>query len=164
MEEDNGVKALNRQIVILAVIIALMAGAFVMSYYFEYTQAKLAPLTVSLIVFLLSAAQLLKELRGDGKKNRGVQEEGGGRSTEQKLSAYVYESLWLGSFIIAIYLLGFYIAVPLFSLLYMLFHQAKWMTSMSVAVLTLLFIYIIFVRVLDFRLHNGLLLTVLGGA
>ena len=164
METGKGMRRLNSQIVILIVIIALMAGAFVMSYRFEYTQAKLAPLAVSVIVLFLSGVQLLKELRRDEKKNRGVPEEAGDCSGERKLSAYMYETLWVGGFIIAIYLLGFYIAVPLISFLYMKLHQGEWIPSISVAGLTLVFIYIIFVRVLDFRLHNGLVMTVVGGS
>ena len=80
---------------------------------------------------------------------------------ENEQGAFIFEALWIGGFIIAIYLCGFFLAIPLFSLVYMKSHQARWIPAISVALLTLVFIYIVFIRILDFKLYPGLMLTML---
>jgi hypothetical protein len=163
METYNRVKRFSSQVAILVVIIVLMTGALVMSFQFEYTQAKLAPLAVSIIVLSLSIAQLMKELRGKANEETNIIEAADGSPADKNLGGFIYEILWIVGFIISIYLFGFYIAVPLFSLIYMKSHQAKWIPSISIALMTLVFIYAVFIRILDFRLHSGLIFILLDG-
>lgn len=161
METDDSVKAVYSQVAILVVIIALMAGVLVMSSRFAYTQAKLGPLAVSIIVLVLAIVQLIKELRKYANEKLNLKEETLSSDARGDYIGFASEAGWIGGFIIAIYLLGFYVAVPLFSLVYMKSHQARWIPAISVALLTLAFIYLIFIRILDFRLYGGLVFMML---
>jgi hypothetical protein len=155
METEERMKGFNGQIAILVVIMALMVGVLLMSSRFAYTQAKLAPLAVSIIVLALAGAQLVKE------PGKNANADAKAADTEKKGGALVSEAFWIGGFIVLIYLCGFYLAVPLFSLVYMKSHRAKWAPAISVSLMTLVFIYVVFIRILDFRLYPGLIMTML---
>jgi len=65
-------------------------------------------------------------------------------------------------FFVAIYLLGFIIAIPLFILAYMKAHGTRWLAAITFAILTPTIIYGIFELALGVVLYRGLLFAWLG--
>ena len=62
----------NWQITILTVLLILMAVVFSVSYHFSYVQAKLAPMTISGLIIILTAIQLLRECRSAARFKKGA--------------------------------------------------------------------------------------------
>jgi hypothetical protein len=63
----------------------------------------------------------------------------------------------MAGFIVAIYLLGMFVAIPLFGIAYMKSHGAGWSISILIAVLSVMFCYGLFSHVLDMGLYQGII-------
>ena len=70
----------------------------------------------------------------------------------------VWGVVWLGVLLAMIFVLGFMLAVPLFVFLFLRLHgRISWVLSIVLAVSAVLFVEIIFRRLLDYTLYAGLL-------
>lgn len=91
---------------------------------------------------LLALVQLYRELRSGGKiQSSGMDIEAdedltGKKATPRILTFYG----WIFGLFISIWLLGFTVAVPLFSLLYAKLNGARWLTSLIIAAVNFLFL------------------------
>jgi hypothetical protein len=64
---------------------------------------------------------------------------------------------WLGVLLAMIFVLGFMITVPLFVFLFLRLHgKITWLLSVALAIGAVLFVEIIFRRLLDYTLYPGL--------
>lgn len=78
-----------------------------------------------------------------------------GRDVLRELKGF----LWLGSLLAVLYLAGFLVAIPLFIFAFLRISGGKSMLECSlVSVLATAIIYLLFVRLLDYRLYSGILL------
>ena len=148
---------MNWQITILAVLLILMAVVFSVSYHFSYLQAKLAPMTISGLIIILTAIQLFRECRSAVRLKKGADQQTAPSGTSENFRPYLIQGLWMIGFVSAIALFGFIVAIPLFVLSYMRTHGVNWQKSFLISALTLIVIYILFSAVLDVTLHPGLL-------
>ena len=133
--------------VIMAVSLAIVLRALT----FEYQSIKMLPIIIGGIVFVLATISLVRDLLSK-KETRGPEE-------ETSLRTYWRTGTWIAAFALAIYLLGFIIAIPLFILSYLKWHGRRWLIAMGIAGVTTVFIYVAFELSLRVQLYRGLLLT-----
>ena len=139
------------------VVIGLSVGA-------EYFKFKLIPLIVSGFGLILSAIGLSREILARDKSGTTAtrDETHGGKETSESWYRYSLIGAWVVGFLLAIYLLGFITAIPLFLLSYLKTHGAKWRKAITVAVLTTVIIYGVLILGLKVHLYEGLLFRWLG--
>lgn len=154
---------MNWQIIILAVFLVMMAVVFSVSYHFSYVQAKMAPMTISGLFIILSAIQLCRESRAAIRDKRGSDPQAIPSKRPEIFRPYLIQSLWMIGFAVAIFLLGFLVAIPLFVILYMRAHGANWPISFLISAATLVVMYVLFSAVLEVTLYPGLLPEILLG-
>jgi len=129
-------------------------------------KASLFPLSVSIPLILLAAAQLLLDLFGKAETASGpsVDLEFGAdvppEIARRRVSAVL---LWIAGFILLVFLLGFPVAVPVFMLSYLKLQSgAGWRQSIGITVGAWGFFYIVFERVIRLQFEAGLVQSWLG--
>ena len=126
----------------------------------------LFPLSVSILLIILTAAQLLLDLFGKA-------ETAGGPAIDLELAADVPPDVarrrvigiffWVVGFILLVFLLGFPIAVPLFMLCYLrLQSHESWWLSLSLTAFAWGFFNGVFERLIHLRFEEGWIQTWLG--
>jgi len=129
-------------------------------------KAALFPLSVSIPLIALTAAQLLLDLFGKAETANGpsVELEFGADVAPDVARRRVSATLlWIGGFILLVFLLGFPVAVPVFMLSYLgLQSRAGWWQSIGLTVAAWGFFYIVFQRVIRLQFEAGLVQSWLG--
>jgi len=146
--------------IIFALFILAVAGiVIVVSLDYPY-DAKLFPLMVSLGVSVLIVMIIVKETlararqgKMSGGKDVGSKEVGSKEVAYKFLSPFV----WIVSLLLAIYLIGFQVGVPLFCLLYFKVHRQPWLLSISLTALIGAIIYGVFIICLEIPFYKGIL-------
>jgi len=138
----------------LLAVLAVTLAIVVRSLSFPRPETKLLPLIIGGLVFILAAIELVRELRAKAKPQKETRVE-----ARENLRPYFVVGAWIAGFFVAIYLLGFIIAIPLFVLSYIKSRGIGWLTATSLAVLTTIFIYVVFEWFLKVDLSQGLLLS-----
>jgi hypothetical protein len=130
----------------------------------EYFSSKLLPLTIGSIVFVLVAIGLWGEILAGNERKATVTdaEESGMEKPGEEWRGYLLHGGWVAAFFMAIYLLGFMISMPLFILSYMRRLGTRWHVAITFAVLTSMFIYVIFEFAIGIDLYRGLVFTWFG--
>ncbi len=147
----------------LIFILLLMVFVIVVSSGFSAFQAKFLFLLFGSIVFVISAVELVKELRATGKTEEATAE---GEPPEtargrNELRRIISPLLWVAGFFTGILLLGFYVAIPLFVFFFMKLRRRSWAMSVFSAVGLTAVIYSIFEVGLNTILYTGLLFALL---
>ena len=141
--------------IIFALSILAVAGiVIVVSLDYPY-DAKLFPLMVSLGVSVLIVMIIAKETLGKARQGKMS----GGKDVGSKQVAYKFLSpfIWIVSLLLAIYLIGFQVGVPLFCFLYFKVHHQPWLLSISLTALIGAIIYGVFIICLEIPFYKGIL-------
>lgn len=141
--------------IIFALFILAVAGiVIVVSLDYPY-DAKLFPLMVSLGVSVLIVMIIVKETLARARQGKMS----GGKDVGSKEVAYKFLSpfVWIVSLLLAIYLIGFQVGVPLFCLLYFKVHRQPWLLSISLTALIGAIIYGVFIICLEIPFYKGIL-------
>ena len=146
----------------IAIIVVLLVSIG-LSLRMEYFQSKLLPLMIGSIVLVLSSIGLGRDIRAKREPEATVTGGEVGRSEEAKgeLGAYLRVGAWVAGFVLAIYLLGFIMALPLFILSYMKSHGAGWFVAIVFAIITTAIVYGVFEFALRVELYRGLIFSLL---
>ena len=120
-------------------------------------KVKVFPLGTSACLIMLCSAEfvvnhLMKKKSGQADNPEKIEEK---RRAIIKLAK---SAVWLMALPFGIWLVGFYITLPLFSFAYLRFNKIKLPVSIAVAVSVFLIIYFGFGIALRVRLYNGILL------
>ena len=145
---------------LLIIIAVLMAVAIALASGYPYIQSKLLPIMAGGVVFILSVAELVRDLRAERKAagpRNTVDTKGVVRSR-----VWLVEAGWVVGYCLGIYLVGFLIAIPAFSVAYFKAHKTKWSTTIVETAFVTLFCYLIFSYFLELELYPGLILRRLG--
>ncbi len=141
-------------------IFFLLLGLYgiIQSLTFRYWESIVLPLAMSSLIFVMAAVEVVKELRRQDKRETAIE---GKPQTETKtrveMSRLSLVFGWAAGFSLAIYLLGFLIAVPLFAFSYLKWRGRSWLTATIFAVVMLGFIYGAFELGLKAPLFKGLI-------
>ena len=135
----------------------LLLGLFgiTQSLTFGYWESMVLPLAISSLIFILASVEMARELRrrqttGEGK----VAKESPGNAQLKGLGVVFG---WAGGFALGVYLLGFYIAAPLFAFSYLKWRRRSWLVAAAFAIAVLALIYVVFAVALKTPLYRGLI-------
>lgn len=132
--------------------------------------ARLIPLVVGVPALLVSATQFILDLRETLRGEPPGQEVAGKKDAQKKAKKVELSSQelrrrelmaigWLLAFLGLIVLTGFLVAIPIFILVFMrLYGREGWRLSLGLAVLLLIFVYMVFEIILGSDLYQGLIL------
>ena len=136
---------------VAAFFLALGIFGITQSLTFRYWESMVLPLGISIIIFILAAVEVVRELRRWGEK--GVEK------SESKIEnrRLVLIFGWAAGFCLAIYLLGFYISIPLFAFTYLKWRRRSWLVAVVFAIALLAFSYLVFAVGLKVPLYKGLI-------
>ncbi|MFC1980600.1 tripartite tricarboxylate transporter TctB family protein [Chloroflexota bacterium] len=144
----------------LIIVMAVILAVIIISLRMEHLESKLLPLIFSSIAFILAGVALRSEILARSKPETTVTgEEGAREEAGVGLRRYLLAGAWVLGFFLAIYLVGYIIAIPLFIFAYMKSHNTGWLATIIFTVLTPAIIYGIFELVLEVDLYPGLLLS-----
>ena len=145
----------------------IAVAAYAISAALGWTfKAKLFPLTVSIPLMILAAAQLVMETLGktEAAESAAVDLEFSADVPPEVARRRVIGAfLWVAGFILLVYLLGFPLAVPIFMFSYLSTQsQVGLPLSLALTGVTWLFFYGLFQRLVHLSFEDGLIQTLLG--
>ena len=148
----------------LIVVIVLILAVIGLSLRLAYFASKLLPLLIASMVLILAVIDLVREIKTEHspKATETTAKTGVGGKTSVKASKYFHYLGWLVGFSLAIYVVGFLIAIPLFVGAYMKRHGSNWLSTVTTAILYTGIIYAVFDLALKTDLYKGKLLMWLG--
>jgi hypothetical protein len=144
-------------------------------------KARLIPLLVAAICLVLAIGVFIGEIRKKDKKSGlsgddalldgimkkvDVAAEAGEEkkkvSAEEKKRRFFDAVLWILGFVLMIYLVGFLIAIPLFTFLFMRAKKESWTLSISCSLGLLAGVYLAFVKLSQSTIYEGIIFRLLG--
>jgi putative tricarboxylic transport membrane protein len=156
---------LDRRVLFTVCVIILLALALWQSRNFGF-RAGLFPWVIGTPTLVLTLFQLAKDLTGRKNGSAPHFETGVAFEVAPEVATRRTWSIigWIVGFFIAIWLLGFSIAVPLTLVLYLKFAgREKWPTIVGVTFFTWLFFYLLFERMLKVPFPDGLVFSLFKG-
>ena len=147
-------------IVIMTAMLVIMISALTM----KRVESRLLPLIIGGVVLALAGIRLWQEILAEAGSGTTVAdaETDGGEEARESWRGYLPSGVWIVGFFLAVYLLGFMIAIPLFTFGYMKSHGVRWLISIILTTVVTVTEYSIFQVVLRVELYRGLLFTWLG--
>jgi hypothetical protein len=134
--------------------LALGLFGIIESLTFVYWESMVLPLVVSIIIFVLAGVEVAREWRRDkAEAASGAAKESDTKAENRRLWAVFG---WVAGFCLAIYLLGFYISIPVFAFAYLKWRKRSWLAAAIFAVALLAFSYAVFTIGLKVPLYRGL--------
>jgi len=108
----------------------------------------------------LAVIDLTREVKAEHRSKAAADEDKVGIDDETgiKTGKYIRYIIWLVGFSLAIYLVGFVIATPVFVVAYMKRHGASWFAGITTAVIYTIIIYVVFNFTLKADLYKGIIL------
>ena len=153
-------------LLIVIIIVAAIFGEVSLSY--SSLKMKLLPALVSGLILILAIAQLTLDILAHRRAASGNQ------PAEVETSAKVNEEVglenvgdirgdmigfgWLMAMIVGTYFVGFLVTIPIFIFIYLITHDIGWLKSVIVAAVTVILVYLIFVKLLQSELFPGIIL------
>lgn len=138
--------------------VALGMFGIIHSLTFGHWESMVLPLAMSSLIVVMGAVEAGRELHRQKKQQAGVgiqpQIEKDTRGEMRRLGLVF---TWTAGFALGIYLLGFYIAVPIFVFSYSKWRGRSWLAAGIIAIGIIAFIYGVFGLVLNATLFRGLL-------
>ncbi len=112
----------------LIMIMLFVGTSIVLSLRMQYYTSKLLPLLFGGVVFIAAAIGLRQEIlaRGKAEATTTGSETSESEKEQPGLRAYLPIGAWIGGFALAIYLLGFIVAILLFVPAYMRSSGIRW--------------------------------------
>jgi len=139
---------------VAAFFLALGIFGISQSLTFGYWESMVLPLGVSIVISVLAAVEVARELL---KRREAAARETAEKSQPKIESRRLFLVLgWVASFCLAVYLFGFYIATPTFAFAYLKWRKRSWLVALIFAVALLAFSYLVFVIGLKVPLYKGL--------
>lgn len=144
-------------IVIMAFTIFLFFNVINLAFY----ASKILPIFICTIVFLLSLVALIREVRESAVSREDTAERQSNTGEVVELKKYVPITLFLLSYFLGIYFIGFMVATPLFVAGYMKVCGSTWKGTIIITVIFTLLFYALFIYLLQVNLYPGLLATLI---
>ncbi len=133
--------------------LALGLFGIIESLTFIYWESMALPLVVSIIIFILAGVEIAREWqRGKAEAARAAKESDTKAANRRLWPIFG----WAAGFCLAIYLLGFYISIPVFAFAYLKWRKRSWLAAAAFAIALLAFSYVVFAIGLKVPLYKGL--------
>jgi len=127
----------------------------VFSLQMEHWKTKLLPLVLGGIILFLVSIQLGKEVFGKDETEKTQIPEDEPKEPAQSLRGYLIAGAWVLGFLLCIFLLGFFIAIPLFVIAYMKLYGTTWWLAVVFAVFLLGLMYLLSEPLAGIPLYRG---------
>jgi len=137
-------------------LMAIMLVFLGMAQVMEESSAKMIPMVIGSLSFVIITAGAIKEIWGKPKPEI-TEETGLGEETAESWRQYLVVAAWGAGFYLVIYLLGSFIAVALFLFSFMKFSGTRLWVAILFAFITLACVYGLFEVGLQVELYRGLL-------
>jgi Tripartite tricarboxylate transporter TctB family len=145
--------SISSRILTAAVMLMIFAGMTVMALGFP-PQAQLMPLLIGVPATLMALIQLIKELRAPAEAPPTAEAAIEARQEQARERKML---LWLGLFLAGVLALGFLWATPVLVFAFLRFGEREsWTIAAIGAIGTWLVLYVVFVRLLELFLFEGL--------
>ena len=131
----------------------ILLALYALSYPFE---ARLFPWVIGIPTTVLMFIQTFKEI---SQLRHGTPEDIPSDEKDKDFRAHTFILASMAGFLIMVYVLGFYVGVPLFVFLYLKIKGLGWFRSLGMAAGLTLFIYGVFSLVMSMRLYPGILFS-----
>jgi hypothetical protein len=130
-------------------------GGMIIATSFHDWESVTLPLMTSSLVVILAGVQLVRDLVDRRRKepNENTSRKESGQKEEIKRGLKICG--WAAAFVLAAYLAGFYIAIPVMSMAYLKSRGRSWVTAIIFAGVFTVIIYLIFAVLLKATLYNG---------
>ena len=148
---------------LLLLLIALVVIYLSLSITTEYklvpamARAGLIPLAVASFMTLFCVIALFQELRKKPAKERPARGIGGRPIGGGEISFRWDTVIWLIAFMPVVVLIGFVLATLVWIVVYLKTHEVGWVRSIVMGLVTAIFVYVLFIGVMDLRLYEGVL-------
>ncbi len=162
------------------VLVGFYVAVIIASYQYNH-KARMMPLVIAFPCIIMAGIQLIEDLRGHkGKKVISIEDEMF-QKTMEKIHADVIEEKkekktdreeaigllkaagWVLLYCLMVYLLGFLITIPLYTIIFMRYSEDSWTVTLSTAFGLWLTIYLVFVVLAKISLYDALLFRLLEG-
>lgn len=160
-------------------LIAFFSAVIIASYQYN-VKARLMPLVIAFPCLAMLVYQLLADLRGKKdqdvsiedemflktmeKVHQDVIEEKKEKKTDREETIGLLKSAaWIMAFCLMVYLCGFLITIPVYTVIFMRYSDDGWMLSLSVALGLWATVYISFTVLAKISLYDGLIFRLLEG-
>lgn len=141
-------------IIFSSVVLAILIVMMVVSTGYP-PKARLFPLILIIFTAGLVGIHLIKLIWGKTKKEELSEVEK--PAARVSWTSYFRAPVWIGGFLLAIYLLGYLVGAALFSLLYLKVHGEKWGMAIGFSLGVIALVYGGFEIALKTPLYGGLL-------
>lgn len=152
--------------VYFSVFLLLVSGYAIFSALGWSFKTKLFPLATAIPIFVLVLVHLYLEFFGAREVARGpaVEAEFSNESSDgnaQRRAITIF--LWIGGFILSVYLVGFPLTVPLFMFCFLKFQSdAAWIHSALLTAATWVSFHLLFQRLIHVQFESGVIQSWLG--
>ncbi len=165
-----------------SLFLIIFFGAVIIGAMRYNAKARLIPLVVGLPCLAMAIAQFILDLSKERKKGisgeeelfKGVmeklihqeiitEEEKKEKKTLGVRKRFFMIVFWILFFVACLYVFGFSIAIPLFTILFMRYKREKWVLTLSTAAGLWILIYIAFAVAAGIELYRGLIIDLLLG-
>jgi hypothetical protein len=161
------------------VLICFYLAVIIASYQFN-AKARLMPLVIAFPCITMAVIQLISNLRGKKKKKVISLEDEMFQKTMEKIHVEVIEEKkekktdreeavallkaagWVMLYVLMVYLFGFLITIPVFTIIFMRYSDDGWVVTLSTAFGLWLTIYLVFVVIAKISLYDALVFRLLG--
>jgi len=144
------------RIIFPSVVLAFLIIIIILSLGYSY-EAKLFPLLICVPVAVLLVGQILREVRAKVKEEAVPGEKK--IATKGALAKALAPPAWIAGLLLSLYLLGYLVGTPLFTLLYLKLHGEKWLLTVIVVLAIIAVVYGGFTLGLKIPLYKGLLFS-----
>lgn len=140
-------------------ILLAMATVVGVSLTYPYLEVKLLPVGIGSIVFILAVIGLSREVTAKAKAQPPTTAKGEPTEVETKnvLRGLSIVLGWMIALYLAVYLLGFFIAIALYMLVYLKVRRRSWLVAIVCAAVTAAAIYGGFEVLMKANLYKGLI-------
>ena len=132
---------------LIGIFIMLLMVAGGLNYRFN---TMLFPYIIGIPTVILCIIQII-----EGMKKERESSEGGEVKNDKR--NYLRASAWIAGFIVALYSIGYVLAIPLFLVIYLKLHGERWLLTIIVSGVVLGIIWGTFALWLRVPLHQGVL-------
>ena len=141
-------------------IFFLLLGLYgiIQSLTFRYWESMVLPLTVSSLIFIIAAVEVGRELHRKPKPETTIQIKSH-KENGVELRRLCLILGWAAAFMFSIYLLGFIIAIPLFTFSYLKWRRRSWLTAIVFCIVMTFLVYGIFTLGLRVPLFKGVIFS-----
>jgi hypothetical protein len=159
--KSSEAQASHKAAFIVAMVILLMAGAVLITAYGYSGGSGIFPRFIGWIflglVLLELAIQTIGLLRPSIRCGAGKTDCQPGVDKAVILKE-IQGVLWIGLFLLALYLAGFLISIPLYMFAFLRFSAKRTLKEcLIMSVGATLFVYVLFIELMDYRLYSGVL-------